>query len=350
MTATDGRQEATPAAANVTIDNTRPTLTVTGPDGRTFGRGEVPEWTIAAGDATTGPPVVRCSVVPAGAPPVFGACTNAGAHRLPGHADGRFTLTVRATDRAGNSTDQARAFAVDTGPPETTITSGPDDGASTDGATITWGIASSEPGSTFECRIAPAPFGPCSAATQHSASGLAPGTYTFEVRAIDALRNVDPSPARRSVTVRPPIVAEPIVFVPDPVVIAEAVAQAAAAVAAARPTVLSVGLAYHYPKSTARTTTFDKLTVEDVPAGATVTALCPKGCAKKRFVKARAAGRVTLKSLIRRPLKVNTVITVIVSKPGAVSAVKVFKVRSRRAPRITSLCLADGARKPGACP
>jgi hypothetical protein len=289
-------------------------------------------------------------VVPTGQAPVFGACTNAGAHRLPGHPDGRFTLTVRATDRAGNATDQARTFAVDTGPPETTITSGPDDGASTDGATIAWGISSSEPGSTLECRIAPAPFGPCSSPTQHSVTGLAPGTYTFEVRAIDALRNVDPSPARRTVTIRPPIVAEPIVFVPDPAVIAEAVAQVAAEVAAARPTVLSVGLAYHYPKSTARETTFDRLTVEDVPAGATVTARCPRGCAKKRFVKTRASSKVALKALIKRPLKVNTVITVIVSKPGAVSAVKVLKVRARKAPRITTLCLAAGARKPGACP
>ena len=113
---------------------------------------------------------------------------------------------------------------------------------------------------------------------------------------------------------------------------------------------LTVGLAYHYPKLTARATTFDRLTVEDVPAGASVTARCPKGCAKKRFVKARASGTVTLKSLIKRPLKVNTVITVIVSKPGAVSAVKVLAVRSRRPPRITTLCLAAGAREAGACP
>jgi hypothetical protein len=56
-----------------------------------------------------------------------------------------------------------------------------------------------------------------------------------------------------------------------------------------------------------------------------------------------------LKGFVKRPLSVNTRITVIVSKPGASSAVKVLKIRSRKAPLVSTLCQAPGAPKPKAC-
>ena len=197
-TATDGSALTNAAAANVTVDNTNPTLTVAGPDGQAFGPGGVPTWTLNAIDATTAV-TVRCSVVPTGQPAVFGNCTSPTQERLVNPADGRFTLTVRASDAAGNFVEQARAFSVDTGPPDTTITSGLADGAVTQDTTLTWGFGSTEAGSTFECRFfaiaaAPGPFGPCSAATSHTVSGLAAGAYTFEVRSTDGFNNVDPTP------------------------------------------------------------------------------------------------------------------------------------------------------------
>ena len=59
-----------------------------------------------------------------------------------------------------------------------------------------------------------------------------------------------------------------------------------------------------------------------------MTAKCPKGCAKKSFEKKGASGQVSLAALIKKPLKVKTVITVVVSKPGSGSAVKILKIRS----------------------
>ena len=339
-TAADARgNSALSAAHTVTIDNTKPTLTVNGPDGVTLGPGVTPAWTIASADATTGPPVLRCSVVPVGAAPAFGACTSATTERLPNQPDGRYTLTVRTTDRAGNLTEQARTFTVDSGPPDTTITSGPDDGASTDGATITWGFASSEPGSTFECRVftsTPGPFGPCTSGTQHSASGLAPGSYTFEVRATDAVGNVDATPARRTVT---------IIDVAS--VVSDLIAKTPAKITPVP--VVNAALTYHYRKLDARATDLDRLVIESVPGGSTVSVECPKGCSKKRFAKKGASGTVSLKLLIKKPLKVKTKITVTVSKPGFITAVKVLEIRARKNPSITTLCLPPGAKRPAAC-
>ena len=99
---------------------------MTGPDNETFGPGVAPTWTLAAADATTAV-TVRCSVVPAGQPRDLRQLHER--HARSGWStppDGRYTLTVRATDAAGNFVEQTRAFAVDTGPPDTTITSGPE--------------------------------------------------------------------------------------------------------------------------------------------------------------------------------------------------------------------------------
>ena len=57
----------------------------------------------------------------------------------------------------------------------------------------------------------------------------------------------------------------------------------------------------------------------------------------------------TLKALARRPLKVDTTITVIVSKPGHTSAVKVLEIRARKAPLVTTQCQPEGASEPVAC-
>ena len=68
-TAFDAAGNATTQSRTITIDNTAPGLTVTGPDGATFGPGTTQSWTIGATDATTAPATVQCSVVPAGSGP-----------------------------------------------------------------------------------------------------------------------------------------------------------------------------------------------------------------------------------------------------------------------------------------
>src|SRR4051794_20731144 len=323
-TANDAVGLSSAATANVTVDNTNPTLAVTGPDGQTFGPDGTPTWTIAAADATTAV-TVRCSVVTVGQPQTFGACTSATQERLAGKPDGRYTLTVQATDAAGNTVEQARAFAIDAVAPETTIDSGPADGSRTTDTALTWGLHASEPAS-FQCRlyltaIGPGPFAPCSAAAAHSVSALAPGGYTFEARATDAFGNVDATPARRTVLV---VIASP-------------------------PPVVTVTLSFRYRGAGRRTTKLTSLVVKSVPVGATITAVCPKGCAKKRLV-LHASGNVSLKRLTRgKPLAVATKITVTVAKPGAVSALKVLTIRKAKSPAVANLCLPPGASKPRAC-
>ncbi len=331
-TAKDASNRTGNQTINVTVDNTNPTLALTGPDNQTLGPGVVPAWTINAADATT-PVSVRCSVVPAGQPSNLGACTSNTTERLLNQPDGRYTLTVRATDAANNFVEQTRAFAVDTGPPDTTIASGPGDGSSSEANAMTWGFASSETGSTFECRIyltavGPGAFGPCSAPAAHSVSGLSPGNFTFEVRATDAFGNVDPTPAKRTVTVIAPTVVHETTIVQQVIVVA---------------------LTFVFHDANKKTTRISKLVVSSVPAGSTVTARCPAGCAKKSLVKKNVKGTVSLKELAKKPLKVKTKITVTVSKPGAVSAVKVLQIQKGRAPTVQSLCQPPGAKNPGRC-
>jgi hypothetical protein len=112
-TATDATGLSSVASVNVTIDNTAPTLKLTGPaDGAVFKQGQKAEWAIAAEDETSGPPAVQCSVVTQGQSPVFGPCTSPTGESLPNLGAGPYTLTVRATDGAGNRRRKARSFSI----------------------------------------------------------------------------------------------------------------------------------------------------------------------------------------------------------------------------------------------
>jgi hypothetical protein len=267
--------------------------------------------------------------------------------------EGAYRLTVRATDNAGNIRDVIRDFRIDTTAPETTITAGVGEGASTTETTVTWALAASEPGVKFECRVHPAAltpgaFAPCSGAASHTASGFAPGTYTFETRATDAAGNVEPTTVKRTFTV----IDAPA---PPPPPAGDAAPAAPIVVATTQPAAklpapqIVVTLGFNF-NSSKKTTKLSTLVVKNVPAGSTVTATCRKGCAKKSFVKRNASGQVSLASLIKKKkLKVNTAIKVVVSKPGSSSAVKVLKIRARKAPSVTTQCQPEGAAKPQSC-
>ncbi|HEX6021766.1 MAG TPA: Ig-like domain-containing protein [Solirubrobacter sp.] len=348
---------ATTANVNVTIDNTKPALTVNGPNGVTFGPGTTQNWTLAASDAGgTGIAQVRCSLVASGAAPSFGACSGGNAHSATGKPHGSYVLTVRATDNAGNATDVVRTFAIDAVAPETTITSGVEDGATTTSTSLTWAMSSSEAGSTFECRVYPAAltpgaFAPCSAGAAHTATGFAPGVYAFEVRATDAVGNVESTPVKRTFTVTnapppPPVIDNP--GGPAPSVGGAAVTTTQSASAGGAQIVVT--LAFSFSNATSKSTKLTRLVVKNVPAGSTVTAKCKKGCAKKSFTKKNASGQVSLSALIKKKrLKVNTTITVVISKPGMGSAVKILKIRARKSPKLTAQCQPVGAPKPTAC-
>jgi hypothetical protein len=127
----------------------------------------------------------------------FEACTSP--KSFTGLSEGSHTFQVRATDAAGN-TDQSPAsytWTVDTTPPETAIDSGPSGTVKQKDATFTF---SSEPNSTFECKLDAADFSACVSPRRYTR--LVSGSHTFEVRATDAAGNTDPSPDTRTWTVQ----------------------------------------------------------------------------------------------------------------------------------------------------
>jgi hypothetical protein len=114
-----------------------------------------------------------------------------------GLADGAHTFYVRASDTAANTDPSPASYTwtIDTTPPATTIGATMPAG-NTQSSSATFDFASNEPGSTFECRLDGALFGPCT--TPVSYSGLSDGTHTFDVRATDPVGNLDTSPASYS--------------------------------------------------------------------------------------------------------------------------------------------------------
>jgi hypothetical protein len=115
--------------------------------------------------------------------------------------DGQYTVHVRATDAAGNTTAPAAqaisTFTVDTTPPPApTIASGPE--ASTTDRSATFTFADSERGANLTCRRDEAKFAPCT--SPQSYGQLQFGSHSFEVEAVDAAGNASP-PASYSWTV-----------------------------------------------------------------------------------------------------------------------------------------------------
>jgi hypothetical protein len=122
-----------------------------------------------------------------------------------GLADGTYEFEVRAIDNAGNVQSVPTVFAwtvdnslLDETPPETSILSRPADPSTSPVASFTY--SSNEPGSTFQCKLDGGNFSSCSS-TGITYSGLAEGPHTFQVRAVDASHNIDPTPAGYSFTV-----------------------------------------------------------------------------------------------------------------------------------------------------
>jgi hypothetical protein len=112
-------------------------------------------------------------------------------------------------------------------------------------------------------------------------------------------------------------------------------------VAAPAPGRITITLSFFLSRSR-----FTTLAVKGVPRGATVVATCSKGCARKRYTKRNARGTVSLKKLTGgRRMKVGAKITVTVTRPGEIGAVKTLQIRSGRNPKITTRCIPVGAKK-----
>jgi hypothetical protein len=144
-----------------------------------------------------------------------GAAVTAAPHTLTaaGLADGSYRVRAIATDRAGNRTTSAAVgLTLDTTPPDTSITSKPDNPSASTGARFTF--VSSEPNSPLECRLDGGTFAWCISPTDYV--GLAAGNHTFAVRARDGAGNTDQTPATFAWTINlgPPLPADPATVAP----------------------------------------------------------------------------------------------------------------------------------------
>lgn len=107
---------------------------------------------------------------------------------------------VRAVSPAGpDPTPVMKVLFFDYTPPETTIDSGPADGAIVTTSGIGYTFSSSTTRPTFECQLDAGAWSTCS--SPHTVSGLTSGSHTFRVRAIDRAGNTDATPADATFTV-----------------------------------------------------------------------------------------------------------------------------------------------------
>jgi lysophospholipase L1-like esterase len=125
--------------------------------------------------------------------------------KLSGLVEGPHVLEVREVDLAGNAdpTPSKNLFAVDTVPPQTTISAGPEGLVRSVGS---FSFFASESSARFECALDEGSFSSCS--SPFGPAQPTEGKHVFKARAIDNAGNVDPSPAARAFTLdlTPPVV------------------------------------------------------------------------------------------------------------------------------------------------
>jgi subtilisin-like proprotein convertase family protein len=119
---------------------------------------------------------------------------------------GTWTLRVRDLFEGDTGTLQAWGVAsqkalcdIDTIPPDTSITSAPTNPSTSTSAHFSFG--SNDGGATFECRLDGAAYDSCGA--NMTFGGLAAGSHTVSVRAIDGSDNEDATPASYSWLIQP---------------------------------------------------------------------------------------------------------------------------------------------------
>lgn len=109
---------------------------------------------------------------------------------LGGTLDEKFNLTLGMQLAPGPGFGGGPGPSADKTPPQTTLLRAKKSKKPT---TRTFAFKSSEPNSTFRCRLDHLPFAPCGASKTYR--NLKPGKHKFEVFAIDVAGNKDPTPA-----------------------------------------------------------------------------------------------------------------------------------------------------------
>jgi hypothetical protein len=175
-----------------TRDTGAPNLTVTKPEnGDAIGGPFAP--TLSADDGFS-TPTVDCKI-DGGA---FGSCSGLEP------ADGAHTLTVRASDAAGNTTEVTRSFTYDSHVPVVTITGGPGEGSVVYSHSTAFTFTTSDiTPVTTSCKLDGGAFGACTSAGSESLSGLGLGIHTFTLRVVDSAGNTSTVVRRFTVADKP---------------------------------------------------------------------------------------------------------------------------------------------------
>jgi Ca2+-binding RTX toxin-like protein len=188
-----GNVDASPASYTWTVDTTPPDTTITSnPSNPSSGS---VSFSFSGTDSGTGVAGFECKLDGGS----FAACTSP--QNYSSLSDGSHTFQVRATDGVGNVDQTPASFTwlVDTTAPDTTITGTP---PAVTGANTSFTFTGSDAGSgvaSFECKLDGGSFAACT--SPQSYTGLSAGGHTFQVRAIDAVGNVDATPASHTWTV-----------------------------------------------------------------------------------------------------------------------------------------------------
>ena len=315
--------------------------------------------------------------------PVPSAAHN-GSVTLGGLPEGNHTFQVTAFSPNGNPSEPAasHSWVVDTVAPDTAFDAavGPGEGALQTVTSETFELVSSEPaGATFECSLDDAAFTACSSPV--TLDGLAPGKHSFQARTTDRAGNADATAVRRiwtiaipdndgdgfnanidcndgNAAVHPGGNDVPGNGVDENCDGADTPGGGGGGGGSVQgtpraPEQILVTVAF-FAAAKKTSTKFTTLQVKNVPFGATVTATCkgkgcPSGLKGKGFTKKNAFGTVTLAKFIKKAFKAGDVVTVTVSKPDAISAVKVLSVRAAKKPLIRTKCLPPGAKSAVAC-
>ena len=172
-----------PVVRDFRVDTAEPVVTI---GGRSLTNDATPTFDLSADEPVSFTCKVDEAPVACGASVTSPTLTQQGPH----------TLSVRATDAAGNVTDASKPFEFDSLPPQTTLVSGPT--GSVGDPTPTFAFSGGA-GDDLECRVDAAAFAPCS--SPWTTPVLADGSHTAESRAVDEAGNADPTPVRWAIIV-----------------------------------------------------------------------------------------------------------------------------------------------------